>query len=833
MSKSKKVYKEKPKDIKKGIFEITLNKIFIAILFILPLIYFAPFLLGSKMMYGSDWLLSGYCGSQWVADCIKSYGRAPLWSPNVFGGLPLGNLYNLYTLFNLIMPVHMAWTYFFVFATFLAGLGMYLFLKELKFSIYPSLIAGIAYMGAGSLLSMPYAGHLGKLMAAGLFPFILLFLHKGLTRHRLIYFLFAGALSGFSATHAHFQLTYYAGVVCAFYLLFHLIWQRKENKISGNLKLIAYSILGLILAGGLVSIQYLPIFSDFGWGSRGGIERGYKFATSWSVPTSELLDLLTPHFSGILNNYWGQNYFKLDVRYLGILPFLLCFIAIAIKRKEKYVKFFTGLAIIGTLFSLGGNTPFYYIPYYLLPRVNKFRAPSMAFYLVAFSVIVLMAFGVQAAIEQRRKTKDQRQKTNDRKQKTIDRRQKNLITYLLIISGVVAIFTIVCVVGKESILSFMKGHFQPILMNQYGLQLTQQKIQNLYQNYPYFLNGLGKALFLIALNSVLIILLAMRKLKLPVWILMVIPVLIFDQWSIEKQFLKSVSHPKIYYAPDNVVNFLKKDKTLYRVFPFNYEHTTDSYLMLHNIQSVGGYVSNPYHRYQDLIGAGKSVMFNPRNLVTYPYLLDLLNVKYIISYSLPDDISQYNERNQAYIRELKRYLSQFKEVMKGRKYSVYLNTNCIDRAFVVRDYKVFNEPDSIIPFMLTPTFNARELLLLEEEPGLKIWNLESGIRNPEVVNITRYTPNEIVCEATLVSPGFLILSENWHPHWKVFVDGKKEKLYIADYTSRAVYLPEGRHTVRFVYVSKAFKIGSTISILSLIFFAGVVVWVGISKHRYR
>ncbi len=806
-----------------------LNKIFIAIFFILPLIYFAPFLSGSKMIAGSDWLLSGYIPARWLTNCIKHYEGGPLWNPNVFGGLPMGNPYSLYTLFYLALPVHIVFTYSFVLAIFLAGLGMYLYLKELRFPILISFLGGIAYMFCGSLLSTPYAGHLGKSLASALFPFILLFLHKGLTKHNFIYFLIAGALGALSATHAHFQLTYYAGVVCAFYLLFHLIWQRKENKIKGTAKLIIYSIFALILAGGLVSIHYLPIFSDFGWGSRGGLERGYAFATSWSVPTSELLDLLTPHFSGLLNNYWGENYFKLHTEYLGILPLLLALIGIAVKYRKKYVRFFIGLGVIATLFALGGHTPFYRIPYYLLPRVNKFRAPSMAFYLVAFSVIVLAAYGIKAII-------DQRQETRDKRPKTIDRRQKNLAIYLLTIFGIVAIFTLVCSVGKESILSFMKGHFQPILMNQYGPQLIQQKIQNFYQNYPYFLNGLGKALFLIALNSVLIILLAMRKLKLPAWILMVTPILIFDQWSIEKHFLKSVSHPKVYYAPDSVVNFLKKDKTLYRVFPFNYEHTTDSYLTLYNIQSLGGYVSNPGWRYQKLIGAGESVMFNPRNLIIYPHLLDVLNVKYIISYTLPDDISRYDEKTQGYIRELRNYLSQFKEVTRGGKYSVYLNTNYIERAFIVKNYKIFDNLDSLLSFMLAPSFNPREVVLLEEEPEgnfqFPISNSQSQ-KDLEEVHIREYGPNKIICETALESPGFLVLSENWHPNWKAYVDGEEEKIYIADYTLRTVYLPEGKHVVRFVYVSKAFKIGSIISILSLIFFVGVVVWWGISKRRYR
>ena len=505
MTKTKKKVKKPVKHYQLITSGTTLNKIAILLLLLLSFIYFftsSPGLLsGTKMMAGSDWLIAGYASRDWKADCIRHSGQGPLWDPNVFGGLPAGNPYTFLTLLYLILPTHIAWSYLFIFAAFFAGLGMYLYLKELKLPLYASLVSAIGYMGCGSVLSMTSPGHDGKILAVAFFPFLLLFLHRGLTKHRLLYFLFAGAVGGFSATHAHFQLTYYAGVVCIFYLLFQIISQRKEIRLGGILRILFYSFLGLLLAGGLAAIQYAPTFAGFGWGTRGGIERGYQFATSWSLPTAELLDLLTPHFSGILNNYWGENYFKLDTQYLGILPLLLALIAIVVKHKEKYVKFFAGLGIFTTIFALGGHTPFYRLPYYLLPGVKKFRGPAMIFYLTAFSVMVLAAFGIQALLD----SKKVKVKTNDSKRK--------IAICLLITFGAVALFSIVCTGAKDSILSVLKSHFQPIFQAKYGAQLAQQKITNLYRNYPHFLNGLGLALLLIAINSILIIALVTKRLK--------------------------------------------------------------------------------------------------------------------------------------------------------------------------------------------------------------------------------------------------------------------------------------------------------------------------------
>ena len=812
----------------------TLNKIFIAVLFALPLIYFAPLLSGVKMMYGSDWLIAGYSLRKWIADCIKQYAQGPMWDPGAFGGVPTGNPYTFHTLLYLIFPVHIGWTYLFVFATFFAGLGIYLYLKELNLPIYPSFLGAIIYIGCGSVLSMTYPGHDGKVLATAFFPFILLFLHKALIKHKLIYFLFAGAIGGLAAINAHFQLIYYAGVMCAFYLLYQLIWQRKENRAKGTIRLILYSLCALLLAGGILAVHYFPIFGTMGWGARGA-GRGYEFATSWSLAPNEFLDLLTPHFSGLQNNYWGENYFKLDTQYLGILPLLLALLAIIFKIRDKYVRFFLGLCVVASIFAVGGHTPLYHIPYYILPGLKKFRGPAMIFYLISFGIAVLSALGAQLL-------------TENRNPKTETR--KPLFICLGIIFGIVVLFTIICSAGKVAILSSLKSHWQPILLSKYGPQLTQQKLQNLYQNYPNFLGGLGKALFLIAINSMLILLLAMKRLKLSIWILITTAILIFDQWSIEKKFLKTVPHPKEYYRADEIVSFLSNRQgtapsTKYRVFPLHYEHSQDGYLSLYDIQSLGGYVSNPGDRYQKFIGAGESVMFTPSNLIRYRNMLNILNTKYVISAWIPEDLSKYPPDAQQQIKNFKDSFFRswgisWETAHKGLKlayrstrgHGIYENETALPRAWIVQNFKVLSR-EEVLQELKAPDFHPETIVLLEEMATITNYQLPITNYQDEIV-IKEYTPNKIVCDVTLSAPGFLVLSENWHPAWKVWIDGKRGKCYVADYTLRAVELDKGPHRVEFKYSSLYFNLGAGLSFLSFLFFLGTIgFWFKFYRSDHR
>ena len=62
---------------------------------------------------------------------------------------------------------------------------------------------------------------------------------------------------------------------------------------------------------------------------------------------------------------------------------------------------------------------------------------------------------------------------------------------------------------------------------------------------------------------------------------------------------------------------------------------------------------------------------------------------------------------------------------------------------------------------------------------------------------------------------FLVLSDTYFPGWKAYVDGKKAKIYRANYAFRAIPLTAGAHEVEFVYDPLSFKLGAAVTFLGI------------------
>ncbi len=779
------------------------NKIAIIVILLLPIIYFLIFnsglLTGAKMMYGSDWLLGGYSAREVISRQISEFKNIPMWYNFIFSGLPTvsgpyGDVASIYPFVRLLIPTHLFWTYLFIFGIMIAGIGMYLFLRSINMSNAVALLGSITYMFAGNLLSTTYAGHEGRLLAAAFFPLAFFLWHKAIITKKFIWFVCAGAIVGISFTHAHFQLTYYGLWVAFAYFVMQLIINRKENGVRNTVKLIIFAGISIIIALGILAVNYLPFLTNLAYGARGEV-RGYEFAASWALPIKELFDLIVPQFSGILDNYWGENAFKLHSEYFGIILLIFAFFALLIKFKERITTFFFTTSIIATLIALGNHTPFFRLIYYTLPGIKRFRGPSMAFYLVAFSVIVIGSLGLQYLTEYAQN------------KKIFERSIQNKIKkFYYIIAIIFIILVLLFLVFKNDITQ--------------NIQDTN-KLQAFNRNLSSFWVGVLISGFLILITLLLIYQLQNRKLKIKTLLIILVPLIIFDLWRIDKQFIKTVEHPSVYYGPDEVISFLTKDTSLYRVHPLYYERSNDGILDLYNIQNAGGYAPNPLQTYQDFTGAEKTVMFSAPNLV-YPNFLNLLNIKYIISVPLPDDISRYDMRVQAMITELRNFVSRagIELVYNGRRNVIYRNNNTLPRAFLTPRYEIIKDKDQIINRLKDPQFNPASTVIISDD----ISNIDSGIDNLNgTVQIIHYSPNRIVLETELNNAGFLVLSENYHPDWLCKVDGQLTKVYRAYHTLRAIYLTNGKHLVEFYYYSKYYVLGRLITIITVLFCCVIII----------
>jgi hypothetical protein len=424
----------------------------------------------------------------------------------------------------------------------------------------------------------------------------------------------------------------------------------------------------------------------------------------------------------------------------------------------------------------------------------------MIFFIAAFSIAMLAAFGVSRLMQDLK-----------------ERQKRGIYAFLLFAAGLVLLFLVVCAAAREPILNAISSHVRPYLSLHYSASLAVQKIQSLRSNYPVFLKGLSWALGLVLMNAGLIFLLVSRKVTGGAWAALASFVLVLDLWIVwlggENPFIRPAPKPSVYFVEDEATSFLKRQEGLFRVYPYTYEHTNDSYLMHHGIESVAGYHGNQLQSYQEFIGAGKSVMFNASNLDRQNFL-DLLNVKYIISFALPEDVSRFDERTRETIESMRAFFSResFEQVFSGRRYAIYENTESLERAVLVPGYEVI-EREMILDRLRDDSFDPNSTVLLEEDPGI---GMSGGLGPVGRVEILEHGPNRIALKTEASQNTILFLSENYYDQWRVRVDGERRKIYRADYTFRGIPLEEGVHTVEIEYDSPALKLGATLSMFSMV-----------------
>src|SRR5690606_37632345 len=116
----------------------------------------------------------------------------------------------------------------------------------------------------------------------------------------------------------------------------------------------------------------------------------YEHATCWSLNPEEAAALIVPEFSGINENYWGRNPFKINTEYPGLAVLFLAVFGLAVFRK-KWMWLWGGVGLLATLFALGAHTPLFWFFYNFVPGIKSFRAPGMMMFWLATSLLMMAA----------------------------------------------------------------------------------------------------------------------------------------------------------------------------------------------------------------------------------------------------------------------------------------------------------------------------------------------------------------------------------------------------------------------------------------------------------
>ena len=322
-------------------------------------------------------------------------GTLPLWSPDIFMGVPLlanpqvGTFYppNWLTIpfqapnaIRISILLHVAW----------AGMGMaVLARKVVKLDWIPAIITGILFAFGGVITG--HIEQINQLQGLAWLPWVLWFAHR-LVMHctwRNVFLLSIGlALQVFTG---HTQTVFITLVGIGVYVILN------NGFVSSNTRLrqIGYALFWVALAGMLALLlaapQLIPSLELTNLSNRSGGFTAQQ-ATAFSLPPTSFGRGLLPSYDGQL---FGEYTFTIGVTGLG-----LALLGVTIPRHHTHHRqrlIWGVIALLGLALSFGRFNPLYLL-LAELPGFNFFRVPARWIVLFEIGLALLAGIGVQVII---------------------------------------------------------------------------------------------------------------------------------------------------------------------------------------------------------------------------------------------------------------------------------------------------------------------------------------------------------------------------------------------------------------------------------------------------
>ena len=350
-----------------------------------------------------------------LGDALQS-GHLPLWIREIYGGFPLlarsdaGICYPLnILLFGLFSPyVALNLTILLTIAT--AGIGMYLFAREIGASTLAGIIAGIAFAFSGYLLS--HLKHPSLANAACWLPVGLALLERAVKRNDTRALLWFGVVFGLQHLSGNTQTAYYSGALYLFYFPLRFLNNQREVRAASKKMNASRAVLDvlrnrltwcfagvLVLGSLLAAIQLIPTYEMVSLSQRsGGVT--FQYASSYAYDPKDFWTFLYPYANGDIGNltYTGKGIFWEDYGYVGVVTFLLALSALLLWWRNWHVRFFSIVALVSYLLVLGPATPAYKFAFDYVPGMNYFRFPTRLLFITDVSLIALASLGLTSLV---------------------------------------------------------------------------------------------------------------------------------------------------------------------------------------------------------------------------------------------------------------------------------------------------------------------------------------------------------------------------------------------------------------------------------------------------
>jgi hypothetical protein len=741
----------------------------------------------------SDQYIAGYAFREFAAATLRTTGHFPLWNPYLFGGMPYiaamhGDIFYPTFLLRMILPTDVAMTWGFIIHVFLAGLFTYGFFRALGYSFHGALVGGIAYMMSGQIASYVSPGHDGKLFVSALFPLALWMLYLGFRRGKTWSWGAFALIVGLCVLSPHPQLLQYTLLASGAYALFLAFATLDRVKLARGeaIKRLGAALLAVIVGLTIGAVQYLPFREYVSWSPRAaGID--YQAATSYAWPPDELLNAYLPQFSGMLDNYSGANGIHLHSDYVGVVVLILAgaaFIGLRADSRRKHILFWSFALLVSLLWSLGGATPFYHIPYAIVPGTKYFRAPATIFFVGTLAIALLACAGAERFL--------------------LGRVSRKYLFGWAIAGAVIALLASV-------------GALSSIAESFANERLVDRVQAN---NGPLILGAWRSFAFVL---FVLGLWFAMTRAKISgtiaAWAL--VALMAVDLWTVEHVYWMFSPPAKVIYASDPIIEMLKASPQPARVLPFEIQQPrerdpflTGDALMTHRIRNVMGYHGNQLGRYNELAGLNSN-----DNRIISPNILRLTNTQYFLT-NIPELPFLGNTT-----------------VVKGPVRNASGDTVYLFRLNSENPYSwvtpvAVKAPDEqVLATILNPRFDVARAALFDTSANVTVARGVQSLPAPLTIKTTvrHYEPGKVHIDLSAPAPegSSLLVSENYYPGWIASADGKPARIGRADYTMIGVELPAGARSIELNFTSPSYQKGKTITWFAIalgFLMLGVGVW---------
>jgi len=830
--------------------------------------------------YGGDILVHVYPLLSLLSHGLR-VGHPTLWNYYAAGGYPLApygalSFYPPVLLALLLLPVTSALAA--LYALFLAvlGVGTYLLAADLGQSRPARLLAAVTLAYGGFVAAHAYAGHIFEIGAICPMPLAFLLLRRAIRRRSLVTAIWCGAMVGLMVLAAGVQFLPFAlaplPLLVVWYTfvphaLFHP-WFVKSHPFSPPPPMAdwplgcgrrssappgesggmspprlppyrgAWGLTGMdpannsptlsapplpwigrggqgvrvylwplgalvvvaLVALALSAVFVLPFAEILPYTLRAGAVP-LKTAAAQSLPWRGLTMLVAPNSLGNAadGSYWpagrSSPYFHEIYAYAGVAPLLLAPVALVHCRSARP---YAALALLALLVMLGGNTPFYGLLYHL-PGAGLVRVPARAGLILDFALAVLAGFGLDALCAAVPK---------------VSWRRCALLAPGLAVA-LVALAALLAIAMRAGY-----GGDIPLAARTLALGGVARLAISLVV-------GLAACVVLVGIARRRSVASARGA-----WALVLPALALLDLFSSNGALLRP-RDPAVYYSASRAGVLSPRDAT-YRVFapaPGSAAPAIPLGLCMvtracYDVQDAAPLALEEYwqfshpsivQRQHGRVATGRDTAID-----VYPPFLRLFGVRTLYSattlhvtglqpagfvtstrWSVPGGVDWNTETSVA---------PSF----------VYDNPAALPRVFVASRAITAHSDGEALARVQAPQTDLGQVAVLSATPDRAAGPV-GAVQQAWATWLAGDTDNSLTTRADGgTSGGYLVMDDGWFPGWTATMDGRVVPVLRADYLLRAVHLPPGRHTVRFVYAPLAYLLGAAVTLataLALLFVA--------------